>query len=86
MILEINCPKSSGRYGRIEHIVSFSTQSSFALPDFLDYPGTEFLVVAAAEDVSEELGIALQPEQETESQRLDRSAHPVKPLFQGHWQ
>jgi len=62
-------------------------------PDFLDYPGTEFLVVAAAEDVRAELGIDLHPEEETESQanifqdlRLDKSAHPVKPLFQGSWQ
>lgn len=62
-------------------------------PEFLDYPGTEFLVVAAAEDVGAELGIDLHPQEETESQadifqdlRLDKSAHPVKPLFQGAWQ
>lgn len=62
-------------------------------PDFLDYPGAEFVVVAASQDVDEELGARLHPQSETGSGadifqdlRLDKSAHPVKPLFEGRWE
>jgi hypothetical protein len=34
-------------------------------PDFLNYEGTEFVLISAAEDVSEELGIELHPEDES---------------------
>jgi len=60
--------------------------------DLLDYPGTEFLLVAASEDPGEELGIRLDADAERESTadifkdlRLDKDAHPLKPLFEGHW-
>ncbi|MFW6059239.1 MAG: hypothetical protein ACODAQ_03605 [Phycisphaeraceae bacterium] len=62
-------------------------------PDFLDYAGTEFLLISAAEDVKEELGIDLDPQKETEDTaeifndlRMERSEHPTKPLLKGEWE
>jgi hypothetical protein len=61
-------------------------------PDFLDYEGAEFLLIASADDVSEELGIQLEPEHESKAGadifrdlRLEKSAHPLEPLFTGEW-
>jgi hypothetical protein len=61
-------------------------------PDFLNYAGAELLLIGAAEDVSEELGIRLNPQHETEHTaemftqlRLERTQHPVEPLFTGEW-
>lgn len=61
-------------------------------PDFLDYPGAELLLIAASENVSEELGIELEPEHETEATadmlrdlHMRKSEHPVEPLFEGRW-
>lgn len=61
-------------------------------PDFLDHEGAELLLIGAAEDISEELGIELHPEEETEQTaeifrdlRLKKSEHPIEPLFQGLW-
>ncbi|MEB3827686.1 hypothetical protein [Phormidium sp. CCY1219] len=36
-------------------------------PDFLDYEGAEMLLIAASADVSEELGVELDPQEESES-------------------
>jgi hypothetical protein len=62
-------------------------------PDFLNYEGTEFVLISAAEEVSEELGIELHPEDETITSadifndlKMERSVHPLKPLFRGQWQ
>jgi hypothetical protein len=62
-------------------------------PDFLNYEGAEFVLIAAAEDVTEELGITLQKENETATSadifndlKMERSVHPLKPLFKGEWQ
>jgi hypothetical protein len=59
-------------------------------PEFLDYEGTEFILIPAAENVDEELGIDLQPQDESESTaeiftelELDQSEHPLEPLFEG---
>lgn len=59
-------------------------------PEFLDYEGAEFVLIPAAEDVSEELGITLRPEEESEQTaeiftelKLDQSEHPMQPLFEG---
>lgn len=61
-------------------------------PDFLNYPGVELLLIGATEDVSEELGLELHPQEETESTaeilnnlRMRKSRHPIEPLFQGEW-
>jgi hypothetical protein len=61
-------------------------------PDFLNYEGAELLFVGASEDVSGELDIELDAEQESESTaeifkdlRLEKSQHPVEPLLKGEW-
>lgn len=61
-------------------------------PDFLDHPHTEFLLIAAAEDVSGNLGIELHPQREREATaeilndlKMEKSKHPLKPLFEGDW-
>jgi len=62
-------------------------------PDFLDHEGCEFLLVSASADISEELGIELNAQRETEDTaeafndlRMERSQHPVKPLLKGEWE
>jgi hypothetical protein len=62
-------------------------------PDFLDFEGTEFVLISAAEDVREELGIELHPENESGTSadifnelKMAKSVHPVKPLFKGEWE
>jgi hypothetical protein len=61
-------------------------------PDFLDYEGTQLLLISASADVKKELGIDLDPEKESRSSadifrdlRLRKSQHPVAPLFEGKW-
>jgi len=62
-------------------------------PDFLDREGAEFVLSGADEDVFEELGVRLNPERETletaelfNDLRMERSEHPLRPLFEGRWQ
>jgi hypothetical protein len=62
-------------------------------PDFLDREGTELVLIGADEDVFEELGVRLDPQHETietaelfNDLRMERDAHPLKPLFEGRWQ
>jgi hypothetical protein len=61
-------------------------------PDFLDYEGTEILLIGASQDVRAELGLDLDPEHETaaaaavfDDLKLEKSLHPVTPLLQGKW-
>lgn len=61
-------------------------------PEFFDHEGTEILLISASEDVSEELGLELQPEDENESTadilndlKLDKEQFPRQPLFEGKW-
>jgi hypothetical protein len=61
-------------------------------PDFLDYEGAEILLIGASPDVEEELGLRLNPERETEATaeifndlRIEKSVHPLAPLFKGKW-
>ncbi|MEX0886041.1 MAG: hypothetical protein WD009_06335 [Phycisphaeraceae bacterium] len=61
-------------------------------PDFLNHEGVELLLISAAEDVKEELGIELDTDDESESTadvfndlRMERSEHPVEPLLKGKW-
>jgi hypothetical protein len=61
-------------------------------PAFLDQEGTELVLIAAGEDVSEELGVGLDPQHETletaeifNDLRVERSQHPLQPLFEGKW-
>lgn len=62
-------------------------------PDFLNYEGVELLFIGAAEDIDKDLGIELTAHREDESTaevfnelRMVKSRHPVKPLFEGHWE
>jgi hypothetical protein len=62
-------------------------------PDFLDREGAEFVLIGADEHVFEDLGVHLNPERETletaelfNDLRMERSEHPLKPLFEGRWQ
>ena len=62
-------------------------------PDYLDREGAEFVLIGADEHVFEELGVRLNPEHETletaelfNDLRMERSEHPLKPLFEGRWQ
>lgn len=61
-------------------------------PTFLDYEGTQFLLISAAEDVQQELGIQLDAERESVEDadlfndlKLARSETTVEPLIQGEW-
>lgn len=61
-------------------------------PAFLDHEGAELVLVGASADVEAELGIRLDAERETEATAelftdlgLERSIHPVEPLFAGRW-
>jgi hypothetical protein len=61
-------------------------------PDFLDHPGVEFVLIAAAQDASRELGLDLDAYVERTSHhnlvqdlRIDRRDRPVEPLFAGKW-
>jgi hypothetical protein len=59
-------------------------------PEFLDHEGAEFLLVSAAEDIKEELGVTMRKDKEKPTTadlfkelRLDRKKNPVEPLFKG---
>ncbi|HEX9443297.1 MAG TPA: hypothetical protein VGA73_04215 [Candidatus Binatia bacterium] len=61
-------------------------------PDFLDYEGTEILLIGASRDVAAELGVRLEAERETlataeifNDLKMERSLHPLAPLFEGRW-
>lgn len=69
-----------------------SRRFAAAEPELLDYEGAEFVMIGADEDVSEDLGIELEGEAETEKTadllkqlHLARSRHPAEPLFKGGW-
>jgi hypothetical protein len=62
-------------------------------PEFLDYEGAEILLVGARQDVYAELGVKLDFEQETATTaeifrdlKMERSLHPLTPLFKGQWE
>lgn len=62
-------------------------------PKLLDYEGSQFVLISAAEDVKEDLGIELDPQDENESRaeifndlRLEKSKQPIDPLTEGEWE
>jgi hypothetical protein len=62
-------------------------------PDFLNYPGTQIMVIGASADLREEFDLDLDPEHETaraaelfKDLRLDKSEFPVEPLLKGRWE
>jgi hypothetical protein len=61
-------------------------------PELLNYEGVEVILIAASERPEEELGIELHPQSESEwstdifkDLRMDKSEHPIDPLFTGAW-
>ncbi|HXN52591.1 MAG TPA: hypothetical protein VN943_11700 [Candidatus Acidoferrum sp.] len=61
-------------------------------PDFLNYPGTEFVLIGASADANEELGIQLHPRRKPKESadtftelKLEPDLHPAKPLTTGRW-
>lgn len=61
-------------------------------PDFLDYPGTELVLIGASPDVTRELGLSLRPRREARESAdvftelgMERDLHPVEPLLTGEW-
>jgi hypothetical protein len=62
-------------------------------PDFLNHEGAEILLIATRAGAIEELGLTLDREHETEETaaifedlRLEKSLHPLTPLFKGAWE
>ncbi|KAK8919202.1 hypothetical protein KSP39_PZI021072 [Platanthera zijinensis] len=61
-------------------------------PDFLNYEGCEFLLISASDDIEEELGLDLVPEQEAAASSCSDLIYlfgdgevDSKPLFEGSW-
>jgi hypothetical protein len=61
--------------------------------DFLNYEGCEILLIGAEEDPSEELGIEFNVQDENrrtaemfDDLRMQKSKHPIEPLFEGEWE
>ncbi|XP_065859878.1 uncharacterized protein [Euphorbia lathyris] len=56
-------------------------------PDFLNYEGCELLLIAAADDIEEELGLEVKVESSSCSDLVETfgEALPTKPLFEGAW-
>lgn len=61
-------------------------------PSFLDKEGVEFLLISAAENIKEELGVEIKADTQRcqnadvfKDLKLDREEHPTEPLCEGHW-
>lgn len=58
-------------------------------PDFLDYPGTELVLIGASPDVTRELGVHLHPRRDSADiftrLGLEPELHPLEPLLAGQW-
>jgi hypothetical protein len=61
-------------------------------PALLDFEGIEFILIGAAEDVRQELGVDLKPERERVERadifrllKLEPEEHPIQPLLKGEW-
>lgn len=72
------------RLKKVFHDRQFGEASS---TDFLNHPHTQFMLAAA-----DDLGIELQPQHKTQPTaeiisdlKLEKSKHPLKPLFAGEW-
>ncbi|MHA6795556.1 hypothetical protein ACVGVM_18860 [Pseudonocardia bannensis] len=62
-------------------------------PEFLDYPGTEIVLVGATHDAERELGVRLRPQHRTPDSAaffselgMERDVHPLAPLTSGEWE
>lgn len=61
-------------------------------PELLEHEGVEILLVGMRADVSEELGIELNPQRETADTaeifrelQMEKTRHPAEPLLKGEW-
>lgn len=61
-------------------------------PEFLDYEGSELVLIGGEDDLGEDLGIDLQAQPEDEDTaeifndlHLEKSERTIKPLFEGVW-
>jgi hypothetical protein len=61
-------------------------------PEFLDYEGTELILIGAREEPEQELGIELDRERESiqsadifNDLKMQRSKQPIRPLVEGAW-
>ena len=61
-------------------------------PDFLDYEGTELILIGSQSNPAQEPGLHQDPQPETEATaeilnnlRMRESRHPIQPLFTGEW-
>lgn len=61
-------------------------------PKFLNYDFAELMFIGVDKDVKKELGIDLNPEEESENKadifkdlKIDKKEHPAEPLFEGEW-
>ncbi|KAL3632796.1 hypothetical protein CASFOL_025780 [Castilleja foliolosa] len=62
-------------------------------PDFLNYEGCEFLLISASDDIEQELGLELEPEQDDDEEEecsdlvktFGDDVTPTRPLFEGTW-
>jgi hypothetical protein len=61
-------------------------------PRLLDYEGAQFILIGAGTNVKRDLGIDLEPEDESEwtadifkQLRLSKGKHPIEPLLKGEW-
>lgn len=61
-------------------------------PDFLDYEGTELILISSQSNPSQEPGLHQDAQPETEETaeilnnlRMRKSRHPIQPLFTGEW-
>lgn len=66
---------------------------SNALPDFLNYAGSQILFISAAQNYFQELGIKLSPEKETletaeifSDLKMEKVIHPLETLVKGKWE
>jgi hypothetical protein len=64
-----------------------------AEPELLDHEGAEVVLVGAREDPERELDLKLHPQSESEwtadifkDLRMEKSEHPLEPLFKGQWE
>jgi hypothetical protein len=61
-------------------------------PDFLNYPGTELILIGASANAASELGIQLHPRRKRKESaatftelKLEPNLHPTEPLMAGKW-
>lgn len=66
--------------------------SELETTEFLNYKGTQFILIASSENVKDELGVVIKSDDETissadifEDLKIDRKKRPLKPLFEGEW-